>query len=1041
MNNDEFWALKIVALLHDPPGKALNILVHERDAKRLIEIALGRPATSGEWRQAKDEADLVASAFDRANFPKYADENVQPKPYLSHNFVTHPILVHPLGGEQLNLDPLQLDQQAIALATESIIQSLMVSAGSGADAMRRRYLLLWRWLLPTLRAKITSMGALWDLIPAETRIPDHGIWAHQSATAAVATALPDAALLVFTFGPVQEFIEAARRTQDLWAGSFILSYLAWSAMKPIVAQFGPDAILYPSLWEQPLVDIWLRKEIGLHQLAEPPKTHRLRATLPNRFVALLPSAAAKQCAEAASQALNRDWSEMANDVRNSLEALLMLNPGWNALWERQIGVQWQTYWAVQKWPPQPVLDPKTNKLRPWMDWLAEAIKTYKEFMEPLADWEFEKRVAVFQRPSRNATSTSGPRWGTNIGTAYGPLHHLAQRTVEARKGLRDFRNVSAGVLVAEQGEKDTLEGRLEALHRPGQDSRREVRQFWTEIADRLREGRLRGEKRFTDVAGNGRERLSAVGAVKRFAFREHFEHNLEVRVPPDQTPLTRFPSTSSVAAAPFKARVLEHLLTAPPDDRLATALKDYLKKLAILDIPQTAGESVLPGLAIVLEQLREDGSPHVGVASAFLMYDGDLLFPETYAPTRLKEDYNRPDLGDSARSADRDAAMRSLNDLMKVAAQTDLIGPSSYFAILKLDVDKVGQWLSGDHPMTPTLSEITVPAVAAILSDPNTWDWQEVLAQRRPLGPALHAAISKALSDYGRTLVPYVVEQRFLGRVIYAGGDDCLALLPAEEALAAARLLRALLSGHGGWINGQLEWDTAAKSGFLEWPEPGQGWLMTLGPRVTASVGIAIAHHQAPLDGVLAAAREAEETAKESYGRNAVCVFALKRSGAPLRIGSQWSYSNMSDPLHLFGEIRDHFREGSLSSKLAYDVVGQARALPISPTQIQRSGAASSVTIPPQAVRSSLERLLLRHKGDGVQTDEAKSRAKALSADLLAWAQALDQHRQTWETAWSERHPHDEPDPLDEDFAPQPGAMELGNWLLLARFLERGGEE
>ena len=46
MNNDEFWALKIVALLHDPPGKALDIQVHERDARRLLEVALGRAPTA-----------------------------------------------------------------------------------------------------------------------------------------------------------------------------------------------------------------------------------------------------------------------------------------------------------------------------------------------------------------------------------------------------------------------------------------------------------------------------------------------------------------------------------------------------------------------------------------------------------------------------------------------------------------------------------------------------------------------------------------------------------------------------------------------------------------------------------------------------------------------------------------------------------------------------------------------------------------------------------------------------------------------------------
>ncbi|MCX7597872.1 MAG: hypothetical protein N2512_03250, partial [Armatimonadetes bacterium] len=32
------------------------------------------------------------------------------------------------------------------------------------------------------------------------------------------------------FGPVQEFVSEARRTRDLWVGSWLLSYLAGQAM-------------------------------------------------------------------------------------------------------------------------------------------------------------------------------------------------------------------------------------------------------------------------------------------------------------------------------------------------------------------------------------------------------------------------------------------------------------------------------------------------------------------------------------------------------------------------------------------------------------------------------------------------------------------------------------------------------------------------------------------------------------------------------------------------------------------------------------------
>ncbi|MFS8580603.1 MAG: hypothetical protein LOD88_11335, partial [Novibacillus thermophilus] len=38
-------------------------------------------------------------------------------------------------------------------------------------------------------------------------------------------------LLVFSIGPVQSFIAAARKLEDLWSGSYVLSYLAESGIK------------------------------------------------------------------------------------------------------------------------------------------------------------------------------------------------------------------------------------------------------------------------------------------------------------------------------------------------------------------------------------------------------------------------------------------------------------------------------------------------------------------------------------------------------------------------------------------------------------------------------------------------------------------------------------------------------------------------------------------------------------------------------------------------------------------------------------------
>ena len=174
--------------------------------------------------------------------------------------------------------------------------------------------------------------------------------------------------------------------------------------------------------------------------------------------------------------------------------------------------------------------------------------------------------------------------------------------------------------------------------------------------------------------------------------------------------------------------------------------------------------------------------------------------------------------------------------------------------------------------------------------------WGALLKTRRLMTPALHAAISEALARFALKLVRYVIEERHIGRVIYAGGDDVLAFLPLDEALPAARELRALFSGEVRLANPIVSpqaLDLRKQDWVVAFGDPEcTGYLrldgeilLTMGPTATASIGVAFAHHLQPLDAVLEAARQAERAAKDFYGRNAVCIHLLKRSGEESRVG------------------------------------------------------------------------------------------------------------------------------------------------------------
>ena len=53
-------------------------------------------------------------------------------------------------------------------------------------------------------------------------------------------------LLLVHVGPVQGFIASARRSRDLWFGSWMLSELSKTAARTIAARHGPDALIFPA---------------------------------------------------------------------------------------------------------------------------------------------------------------------------------------------------------------------------------------------------------------------------------------------------------------------------------------------------------------------------------------------------------------------------------------------------------------------------------------------------------------------------------------------------------------------------------------------------------------------------------------------------------------------------------------------------------------------------------------------------------------------------------------------------------------------------
>lgn len=242
-------------------------------------------------------------------------------------------------------------------------------------------------------------------------------------------------------------------------------------------------------------------------------------------------------------------------------------------------------------------------------------------------------------------------------------------------------------------------------------------------------------------------KLSAVGWVKRRWADQNEEQG--------------FPSTASIASAPYRAAVLSRL----DDADVRSAVGDLA----------AAGHRIRQALRIHGHETRVPGlDVPAGWPGKWLATDGGpWVYPEQWRPETLAGERTPDPAGlrqltqGIAAAADqgRDAATR-LRDLIKRS-------PAGYLAVLAQDLDSMGRFLSG-IPAVKAGGKISIK----VLPD----DHGQVSAELLRLAAAQRSAL---------------VSAELLGTPVYAGGDDLLAFVPAAKALDAAALCHDLVAGQG----------------------------------------------------------------------------------------------------------------------------------------------------------------------------------------------------------------------------------------------------
>ncbi|NUN02682.1 MAG: type III-B CRISPR-associated protein Cas10/Cmr2 [Bryobacteraceae bacterium] len=286
---------------------------------------------------------------------------------------------------------------------------------------------------------------------------------------------------------------------------------------------------------------------------------------------------------------------------------------------------------------------------------------------------------------------------------------------------------------------------------------------------------------------------------------------------------------------------------------------------------------------------------------------------------------------------DADIAMRpeiqaAAKALANLKAKHQLGEPSGYYAVIALDGDGIGQWLSGEK--TPRVEQVIAGKAAEYFRQhvPGADPW---LKSRRPLSPSYHLQFSEALANFGLYCAQRIVEAH-QGQLIYAGGDDVLAMLPASEAIACAEGLRLAFRGSPQLPDRYTTRFAEAPEGFIklrdgDWNQGARrqaepSWpLLVPGIEADLSAGIAIGHIHAPLQNLVEAARTAEGRAKKDYGKSAFAISLFKRSGETIEWGAKWE----SRAIALAEQFTKLTEDDRLSAKFPYALARLLRAYAI----------------------------------------------------------------------------------------------------------------
>jgi CRISPR-associated protein Cmr2 len=879
--SEEYWRAKIWGLLHDPVLKALHNNSGRGKSSFYKQLEVMKPwvetgktpdQSGGKVLENILLADYIASASDRSAIGSVtAGINYAPGKNREKGLE----ITHLLSGAKQEFK-IKLHTELIESKRQEYLEKkegeLLAEIDNHlrTDIKNIKHLFWWLWrCLPEATCDLFKDNSLM-LMPAETRLPDASIWSHLSMTSALAGALAGydltAAqiqrwqgndelshpyLAVFSFSPVQELIKSSRKMRDFWAGSWLLHYLSAKVCWKLANQYGPDTLLYPSLYQQPLIDHWLLQEIeklkkeekidfDFSKWVKPPLPESLlTAGFPNVISLILPKDKVQAAMQTAQQTLLEEWLIIGDlvfkELHDKRDWMRELKPDDNS-WQGWLKSQWQVYWTALPIGKQGIQLKSSaideQKDTEFQDWLDIQNGTYNLRTKENQLFK-DKELDLLREAHKRRWKKYQRGFSANIGSWWGYIFDATRASLASVKNARNWELPTAF------GPRSTISG-IGPVVSSGKDGK-----------DWITEGDTKKSWGKHDAGFfDGTEQLNATEVVKRGL------HKILPKLLGITEENITYPDLTSGVAGYLKVN------QSNPEHK-----RNFEKACqAIVD--------KYPDLENTLAEIRGKwGIPWMDKKQN----------PKKYHPRLLNAGWILEDLPNS--EALKAEYTQGINQILSQCYPNN--NPSDWYVLAAGDGDSMSEWLKGTKMKN---YGDYIPSTLSVKLE----NFPEFLAIQKRMGPSTHNALSRALLDFSNQLVPYLTQNRYAGRLIYGGGDDVLAytnlwewdkwLWDIRQCFKGAKDPREEFSNKGDYW--QYLKDDGEKVGLVDRP------LFTMGSEATISFGIVIAHHSVPLAIALESLWEAEKKAKdhvyidnngEKKAKDAVQVRVLYSNGNTLK--------------------------------------------------------------------------------------------------------------------------------------------------------------